>query len=199
MRYINQANLALCVLLLSGCSLFQPIEPPSVPYSKTESLLLYKLEQWSLDGRLSITGRNDSWTANLDWQHSADKEQINLSGPLGQGATRIQLSQGIVTIDKGDGKPQSSKQPETFIAQQLGMDIPLQALRYWVIGLPSPNQDFVETATGFKQAGWLIDYKQMQSINGHTLPYKINVTNNQVKLKLVIDEWLLATVPAAAY
>jgi outer membrane biogenesis lipoprotein LolB len=77
-RYFNQANLVLCVLLLSGCSLFQPIEPPNVPYSKTESLQLYKLEQWSLDGRLSITGRNDSWTANLDWQHSADKEQINL-------------------------------------------------------------------------------------------------------------------------
>lgn len=178
-----------CIGLLSGCSLFQ-VEPPSVPYSKTASLPLYKLERWSLDGRLSITGRDDSWSANIDWQHSIDKEHIKLSGPLGQGATVIQLSKGVVTIDRGDGKVQSSNQPEAFINQKLGMFVPVQSLRYWVIGLPEPNRDFVETATGFKQSGWLIEYKQMQNVKMTTVPYKVNVTNDQVKLKLIIDEWL---------
>jgi outer membrane lipoprotein LolB len=181
---------ALSLLVLSGCSLF-PVEPISVPYSKTDILPLYKLERWSLDGRLSITGRNDSWAANMDWQHSIDKEQIKLSGPLGQGATLIQLSKGVVTIDRGDGKVQTSNQPEAFINQQLGLFVPVQSLRYWVIGLPEPNRDFVETPTGFKQAGWLIEYKQMQAVKASTMPYKINVTNDQVKLKLVIDEWIL--------
>lgn len=179
-----------CVLLLSGCSFFR-VEPPSVPYSKTAALPLYKLEQWTLEGRLSITGYNDSWTANIDWQHRLDNEQIKLSGPLGQGATLIQLTKGMVTIDRGDGKPQSSNQPEAFINQQLGMFVPVQSLRYWVIGLPEPNSDFVETATGFKQAGWLIEYKQMQNVKMNTVPYKLNVTNEQVKLKLIVDQWLL--------
>jgi len=178
------------VLLLSGCSFFT-VEPPSIPYSKTATLPLYKLQQWSFEGRLSITGRTDSWTANVDWQHSADKERVKLSGPLGQGATLIQLSKGIVTIDRGDGKVQTSNQPEAFINQQLGLFVPVQSLRYWVIGLPEPNQNFVETATGFKQAGWLIEYKQMQAVKTTTMPYKINVTNEQVKLKLIVDEWLL--------
>jgi outer membrane lipoprotein LolB len=179
-----------CALLLSGCSFFQ-VEPPTVAYSKTATLPLYKLEQWTLEGRLSITGRNDSWTANIDWQHKPDNEQIKLSGPLGQGATLIQLTKGMVTIDRGDGKPQSSNQPEAFINQQLGMFVPVQSLRYWVIGLPEPNSNFVETATGFKQAGWLIEYKQMQNVKMNTLPYKLNVTNEQVKLKLIVDQWLL--------
>lgn len=178
------------MVLLSGCTLF-PVEPLTVPYSKTATLPLYKLEKWTLEGRLSITGRNDSWTANLDWQHSQNKEQIKLSGPLGQGATLIQLTNGMVTIDRGDGKPQSSNQPEAFINQQLGMFVPVQSLRYWVIGLPEPNTDFVETATGFKQGGWLIDYKEMQNVKANTLPYKLNVTNEQVKLKLIVDQWLL--------
>ena len=179
-----------CVLFLSGCSFFIT-EPPSVPYSKTATLPLYKLEQWTLEGRLSITGRDDSWTANINWQHGLDKEKIKLSGPLGQGATLIQLSKGMVTIDRGDGKPQSSNQPEAFINQQLGLFVPVQSLRYWVIGLPEPNSHFVETATGFKQAGWLIEYKQMQNVKMNTLPYKLNVTNEQVKLKLIVDQWLL--------
>jgi len=177
-------------LALSGCSLF-PVEPPAVPYSKTATLPLYKLEQWSFEGRLSITGRTDSWTANTDWQHTVDKERIKLSGPLGQGATVIQLTKGVVTIDRGDGKVQTSDQPEAFINQQLGMFVPVQSLRYWVIGLPEPTQAFTETATGFKQAGWLIEYKQMQAVATTTMPYKINVSNEHVKLKLIIDQWLL--------
>lgn len=179
-----------CVLLLSGCSFFT-VEPPSIPYSKTATLPLYKLEKWSFEGRLSITGRTESWTANIDWQHGFDKEKIKLSGPLGQGATHIELGKGVVTIDRGDGKAQTSNQPETFINQQLGLSVPVQSLRYWVIGLPEPTQNFVETATGFKQAGWLIEYKQMQAVKTTTMPYKINVTNEQVKLKLIVDEWLL--------
>lgn len=178
--------LILASLLLTGCALF-PTEP-SIPYSKTSSAL-YKLDNWSLDGRLSISNSQDSWNANVDWQHSANNEQIKLSGPLGQGATIIRLSKDSVTIDKGDGKPQSSTQPQQFINQQLGMFVPVASLRYWVIGLPEPNVDFVETPTGFKQAGWLIDYKQMQTLKTNTVPYKINVSNEQVKLKLIIDEW----------
>ena len=176
-------------LLLSGCSLF-PVEP-TVPYSKTASLPLYKLNYWALDGRLSISNSNDSWNANMDWHHTTEKEQIKLSGPLGQGATVIELKQGVVTIDRGDGKVQTSNQPEQFINQQLGMFVPVNSLRYWIIGLPEPNSNFVETTTGFKQAGWLIDYKQMQNVKMNTLPYKLNVSNEQVKLKLIIDEWQL--------
>lgn len=179
----------LYLLLLSGCSLF-PVEP-EIPYSKTAILPLYKVNQWSFEGRLSLTGRNDSWTANMDWQHSPDKERIKLSGPLGQGATVIQLTKGVVTIDRGDGKVQTSNQPETFINQQLGMFVPVQSLRYWVIGLPEPTQTFVETTTGFKQAGWLIEYKQMQAVNKIAMPQKVTVSNEQVKLKLIIDQWLL--------
>ncbi len=179
----------LASLLLTGCSLF-PTEP-TIPYSKTASLPLYKLNNWTLDGRLSISNSQDSWNANMDWQHTADNEQIKLSGPLGQGATVIRLTQDNVTIDKGDGKPQTSNQPQQFINQQLGMFVPVASLRYWVIGLPEPNIDFVETPTGFKQAGWLIDYKQMQTVKTNTVPYKIHITNEQVKLKLIIDDWQL--------
>lgn len=181
---------AFCLSLLSGCSLF-PTEEPIIPYSKTAILPLYKVNQWSFEGRVSLTGSDDSWTANMDWQHSHDKEKIKLSGPLGQGATVIQLTKSGVTIDRGDGKVQTSNQPEAFINQQLGLFVPVQSLRYWVIGLPEPTAAFVETATGFKQAGWLIEYKQMQVVKSIAMPQKVTVSNEQVKLKLIIDQWLL--------
>jgi len=184
----------LMVLMLSACSTV-PVEP-EVHYSKFEREHLYKLEQWSFEGRLALTGKNDSWSASINWGHRPDDEKIKLSGPLGQGATVIQLTGDLVTIDRGNDQVQSSTQPEAFINQQLGMFVPVHSLRYWVVGLPEPTSAFVETATGFKQAGWLIEYKQMQPIDDLSMPRKITITNEQVKLKLIIDQWVLNVAKA---
>ena len=177
------------VLALSGCAT-TPVEP-EVHYAAMAREQLYKLEQWSFEGRLALTGKNDAWSANINWGHRPDDEKIKLSGPLGQGATIIQLTGDLVTIDRGDDKPLSSTQPEAFINQQLGIFVPVRSLRYWVIGLPEPTSAYVATATGFKQAGWLIDYKQMQPVDNQSMPHKITVSNEQVKLKLIIDQWIL--------
>ena len=182
------------MLMLSACSTV-PVEP-EVHYSKLAREHLYKLERWSFDGRLALTGKNDSWSASINWGHQPDDEKIKLSGPLGQGATVIQLTGDFVTIDRGNGQAQSSTQPEEFINQQLGMFVPVHSLRYWVVGLPEPTSAFVETATGFKQAGWIIEYKQMQPVDNQSMPRKITVTNEQVKLKLIIDQWVLNVAKA---
>ncbi len=175
--------------MLAGCTT-APVAP-EVHYAATAREQLYRLERWSFEGRLALTGKNDSWSASINWGHKSDDEKIKLSGPLGQGATIIQLTGDLVTIDRGDDKPQSSTQPEAFINQQLGMFVPVRSLRYWVIGLPEPTSPYIATATGFTQAGWLIDYKQMQSVDKQSMPHKITVSNEQVKLKLIIDQWVL--------
>jgi outer membrane lipoprotein LolB len=175
------------VLILTGCSTV-PLEQ-EVRYSKIAREHLYKMEQWSFDGRLSLTGKNDSWSASINWWHRTKEEKIKLSGPLGQGATIIKLSGSSVTIDRGDGKQQTSEHPEEFVNQQLGMFVPVRSLRFWVIGMPEPTTAFVETVSGFSQGGWLIEYKQMQSTDNQSMPRKIFVTNGEVKLKLIIDQW----------
>ena len=182
------------VLMLSACST-APVEP-EIHYSKIAREHLYKLERWTFDGRLALTGKNDSWSASINWGHRPDDEKIKLSGPLGQGATVIQLTGDLVTIDRGDDEVQSSTQPEEFINQQLGMFVPVRSLRYWVVGLPEPSSAFVETGTGFTQGGWLIEYKQMQQVDDQSMPRKISVTNERVKLKLFIDQWVLNVAKA---
>ncbi|MDD1632994.1 MAG: lipoprotein insertase outer membrane protein LolB [Methylococcaceae bacterium] len=182
------------VLMLSACTI-APVEP-EIHYSRIAREHLYQMERWSLEGRLALTGKNDSWQASINWGHRPDDEKIKLSGPLGQGATVIQLTGNLVTIDRGDDEVQSSTQPEEFINQQLGMFVPVRSLRYWVVGLPEPSSAFVETATGFTQGGWLIEYKQMQQVDDQSMPRKISVTNERVKLKLFIDQWVLNVAKA---
>ena len=186
---VRRSLVGILVLLVSGCSSV-PIELEG-HYGLQAKESLYKLARWSFEGRVAITGKKDAWQANINWTHTEDKEEIKLAGPLGQGATLIQLAGDRVTIDRGDNKPLTSTQPEQFINQQLGLFVPVKSLRYWVIGIPEPSSRFSLTPTGFTQAGWLIDYKQMQSINNSAMPYKITVSNEQLKLKLIIDQWVL--------
>jgi outer membrane lipoprotein LolB len=174
--------------LVSACSSVS-VEPGAA-YSMQARQRLYGLDEWSFDGRLAIASQNDSWSANLNWRHAPGQDDMKLSGPLGQGTTIVRLTDKAVSIDQGDGKVQTSEQPEAFVIQQLGIFVPIQSLRYWVIGLPEPAQDFVETIDGFSQGGWLVSYKQMQVANGNSMPHKMSVGNSHVKLKLIVDQWI---------
>ncbi len=185
-----KATWLLCVTLLPGCSQFTAA-PPEMTYSKAVSRELYQMEPWSLEGRVALTGGQDSWTADLAWVHQRDDERIKLSGPLGQGAVMIHLAGNVVTVAQGDGKIQSSNDPEGFIDQQLGVFVPVTSLRYWVLGLPEPNRDVEEAGNGFRQSGWTVAFQAMQTVGQWLLPRKMSVTNDRVKLKLIIDQWNL--------
>lgn len=176
------------IFLLSACSV-APVEP-DMHYSRAAMSRLYEVEHWSFEGRLALTGKNDSWSANISWDHSPELERIRLSGPLGQGTVVISLTGNGVTIDRGSGDVQTSTQPEEFINQQLGMFVPVRSLRYWVVGLPEPSRSYKDMEGGFNQSGWLSEYKQMQFVNNDgAMPHKMTVMNSQVKLKLIIDHW----------
>lgn len=190
LRFKEKLIVWIClVFLMSGCSLV-PVEP-DMHYSRATRSHLYELEHWSFEGRLALTGQKDSWTANISWEHGPEEERIKLSGPLGQGTVVIQLTGNVVTIDRGGDDVQTSTHPEEFINQQLGLIVPVQSLRYWVVGLPEPAQSFQETAVGFNQARWLNEYKEMQAVDGESMPRKMAVMNDQVKLKVIIDHWVL--------
>jgi len=180
-------------LFLTGCATI-PEKPLSV-YSSRQRQYIYGLEYWSFEGRLAVSGPKDSWSANVVWDHSPLEEKMKLTGPLGQGAIIIQLKGDKVLIDRGQGDVFSSDEPEKFISHELGAFVPLKSLRYWAVGVPELGKDFHEIGEGFSQDGWLVEYKQMQPIEGSgVMPQKISVTNGQVKLKLYVDGWKLIHV-----
>ncbi len=188
-QMVKKTALYLFILMASSCAMETVVQ--ETPYSKFSRESLYNLEHWSFDGRLGLTNGKESWQANINWQHKPNDEEMKLSGPLGQGAIVIKLTGEKVTIDRGNAKIQTSSQPEAFISQQVGMFVPVHSLRYWVIGVPEPGISFIDTPVGFRQSGWLIEYKQMQRVNERNMPRRVTVANERVKLKIMIDQWAL--------
>ncbi len=182
--------LLMGILALPACSTISTT--PEIAYQPTTvQNELYDLQRWAFEGRIAITGKNDAWSANINWEHSPTEDLIKLSGPLGQGGALIQLNASGVTIDQGGGDVKSSTDVENFINQQVGLAVPVNSLRYWVVGLPDKSQTAGTIENGFEQVGWKNQYKTMQPVGSYVLPRNMTVTSETVKLKLFIDQWIL--------
>ena len=175
-------GIVLLLLLLTACATTELTDR----FSIEKMLPLSELKQWSFEGRLSVVGQPVIF---VSWHHAVDHEQLKLSGPLGQGATTIDLTPNKIMIDKGTGEVLISDQVEAFLFEKTGVPIPVQSLRYWVMGLPLPSQAYQMTDNGFVQTGWLVEYKQLQAVGAAYMPAKIFASNAQNKIKLIIDQW----------
>ena len=181
--------LIFAILALPACS---SVTTKDIAYQPSSAQsVVYDLQRWAFEGRIAITGKNDAWSANINWEHSPTEDLIKLSGPLGQGGALIQLNASGVTIDQGGGDVKSSTDVENFINQQVGLAVPVNSLRYWVVGLPDKSQIANVSENGFEQEGWKNQYKTMQPVGNYVLPRNMTVTNEAVKLKLFIDQWIL--------
>lgn len=177
----------LIVFYLTACTSV-PVET-NLEYSIAPRKNLYDQPRWAFEGRLAVSSAKDSWSANIAWDHVPQEEKLRLAGPLGQGAVLIMLSDGKVTIDRGKGDVLFSDDPEGFINRELGVFVPVGSLRFWVLGLPEPLIAYQLVGQGFVQGGWLVEFKQMQFIDGRSMPQKIEINKQGVRLKLFVDSW----------
>ena len=150
---------------------------------------LYKKKAWSFSGRMSVTGENDVVTANIDWKHQFKKEVINLSGSFGLGRTRLILTENSVEIYLDGNRVRHVGNVDDILSAELGIAVPVSALKYWVLGITDPGTDYEEVVRGFVQHGWRVSYLQMQANGDYELPRKISVEQGRTKLKLIIDNW----------
>lgn len=172
---------------MAGCDLIRTEDVKA--YSRANLSYLYSQKKWLFEGRMVLISQQDSWSAQMIWNHDADLEKVKLVGPLGQGGLVISLAKGKVRIDKGSGNVFESNEPAELVARETGIIIPIESLRYWVLGLPDPLQSFHDTDGGFVQLGWLCEFKQIITSNLGLVPKKILISNDKVRMKLIVDKW----------
>lgn len=181
--------LLLMGALLSACS--------SAPRAEANSdwLLqrnqLQELESWGLRGRVNVRYDNDSDTPNIRWQQQDADYQITLWGTFNVGTTIINGRPGYVTL-QSNGDTLSASSPEDLILQQLGYELPVSHLEYWIRGLPSPDSDSradlsfneLNQLTSIAQAGWDIDLIDPRQYGSISLPRRVELRREQNNISL---------------
>ncbi|MBQ0795751.1 lipoprotein insertase outer membrane protein LolB [Zhongshania sp.] len=171
----------IATLLIGACA-----TPPKPPIN-SES------ETWQLQGKIGLWYNNKQESATIDWsQCNTERGRIRLSGPLGSGGIELSADQaGATLIQNGETTHADSIEE---LASRAEWPLPVDALRYWVRGRPTPTEKLdgrVNTNGQLEelaQIGWQITYQYRTPF--HQLPNRITANSANTKLTLIVSEWL---------
>jgi len=187
---------AILILALSGCATERGIALPEMNDWQTRQAILAGLDDWSFSGRIGVKSTDDGFNGRLRWRQQADDFDASLSGPLGAGAVRIEGSSRGLTVYDGEGIVTELDDPERDLKLRYGWTIPVESLRYWVLGVPDPRQpadvDFGEDGqvSRLVQGGWTAEISQYREGGGQLMPRRITAENGDSRVRLVIDSWV---------
>ncbi|TWC30234.1 outer membrane lipoprotein LolB [Pseudomonas sp. SJZ079] len=153
------------------------------------------LDAWQISGKVGIRAPKDSGSGTLFWLQRQDYYDIRLSGPLGRGAARLTGRPGAILLEVANQGRYKAASPEALLQQQLGLNLPVSHLLWWIRGLPSPNSKSRLTLDGdsrlaqLRQDGWEVDYLSYAEQNGFWLPERLKLNGHDLQVTLVIKDW----------
>ncbi len=159
--------------------------------------VLSAITTWEFTGRIGVRDANESQNSSIRWRQNNDDYVINLWGALNAGATEITGTPGEVVLIQEGEIPLSAASAEDLVYQQLGYELPVTQLRYWVKGIPAPNSQgqtsFNEEnhLIALSQDGWEIQYMAYTNYDTESLPTRIRIEKPPLRLDFVRLNWNL--------
>lgn len=153
------------------------------------------LSEFSLTGRVAVRYEDQGFSANLRWQHAPQSDDLLILSPLGQGLAQITRDAAGVTLQTSDRRQLQAADAEQLTQQALGWRLPLRGLGSWAVGAPAPGEvsNLQRDARGhtlsFEQDGWHIAYDGYQTVDGFSLPTRLELTRPDLEIKLIVDAW----------
>ncbi|WP_191485721.1 lipoprotein insertase outer membrane protein LolB [Pseudomonas sp. FEN] len=187
------------IALLAGCAGFgarESVEGHGDPalWAKHKQQLS-SLDGWQINGKVGIRAPKDSGSGTLFWLQRQDYYDIRLSGPLGRGAARLTGRPGQVTLEVANQGRYAATSPEALLQEQLGWELPVSHLVWWIRGLPAPdsksrlNLDNDSRLATLEQDGWQVEYLSYSQQNGYWLPERVKLHGRDLDVTLVIKDW----------
>jgi outer membrane lipoprotein LolB len=183
--------MVLCSAVLAACATTRPRPAPAAADWERRVGDLQKLAAWQLDGRAAVAVGTQGWQAALNWRQRGGSAEVHLSGPLGVGAMVLKRTPDGISLN---GQPPS----DAVLAQlqdRLGFDLPLDHLRFWLLGVPDPSAAFEVTrndqdrAMRLAQDDWSIDYDRYMPVDGDLLPARLVLSREGVRVRIAVDRW----------
>ncbi len=178
-----------CCAVLAGCVGVRPALAP-LPWDQRLADL-QRSSAWQLDGRAAVAMGKQGWQASLDWRQRGAASEVRLSGPFGAGALLLKVTPAGLSIN---GAPPSDA-VAAQLKDRLGFELPLDNLRYWLLGVPDPSAAFDLTrndqdrALHLTQAGWSIEYDRYLPNNGDLLPTRLVMSRADARVRIAVDHW----------
>lgn len=194
----RRALAGLVLLALCGC-VARSLEPLSEPLPDDWAArrgLLQQQRDFALRGRVALAAADQGFAAGVRWVQRGAAAQIRLDGPLGMGAVTIETDGAALRVTTGRGERLDGEAARLELERQLGFALPLDALRYWVRGLPMPDVPATEwleegrpRLARLEQQGWTVEYLEYQPAPAEHRPRRLAASATGARVRMLIESW----------
>ena len=185
-RLPGRAVLAgLLLVLVAGCASVRPL-PPRPERSN--------IPAFTLDGRISVRQGERPYASRIEWTHAADSDRIFLVGPLGQGLAELSRDSAGARLVTAERKTLTAPDWSALAEDLLGIPLPLSGVVRWIAGAVEPTaRDAMGRPQTALEQGWVIRYVEYESTAADALPVQIELTRDDIDVRIRIDQWQLQT------
>lgn len=177
---------SLCGLwLLSGCATI-------APGSAVTDV------EFIVQGKLLLTLADEKTALQFSWQQNQDDYVIDVWGAFGQGRTQLRGTGKKMQVMRGQ-KVIVAGPPELVMQQQLGWSMPVEAMRYWILGQPQPNIRFADYAIDeaqssvrFRQSSWAVSVVLVNGANTarqDPQPKQVELIRDDVAVRVKVSKY----------
>lgn len=199
-------------MLMSGCATWRGASEPAGGVGTALHPLAERTpERWRAIGRIAASAGEGRWRGSFDWRQTGEQYRLDFSGPMGQGALRIEREpNGGVMMTTAEGERTRAATPEALLRETLGWDLPVTSLRHWITGRARPGaavDGHVLDRSGryleLRQQQWRLRYQyELDEEEGGgpyvqgsdadaLLPARLLLESGEVRVRIVVREWRL--------
>jgi len=178
------------VALLAACVTQPPELPPDVAP---------QVDRFELGGRVAVKLDGRGYSARLRWRHVADSDAIWLYSPVGSTIATLTADGELATLVTSEQETYQSADVQSLTRDVLGWDLPLNGLKYWVLGRVDPGlrvetieRDEQLRIRHLVQGGWDINFVGYEP--ERSLPSSMVLRFGDLRMRLLIDRWNVATL-----
>ncbi len=202
-KFIQFSFLLTLALLLNGCaSLLDSSKTPILyPQEVTErNQQMLAITDWKISGKIAFIHPEEKTSATINWQYltSTSSQRLDLTTYLGINVLHLSSKDNIHTI-KVDGNTFQGTNLAQLLHSLTGYTLPTDALTYWLKGLTYQKSDVIEydqntklptrLISNYQDRSWQINYSHYKNINQHQLASKITIKQQELTIKLAINQW----------
>jgi len=196
---LRPVSFACAVLAIAGCSQFASLEERQQAQALwvSQQQVVAQYSDWDMHSRAFIKFEGGAYNISFRWQRDPDSFMLLLEAPFGQGVFRIESEPGEpYRLKLPDGRIFENLSAEALLEDVIGWSLPIGGLDYWIRGMPRPGSDYshrVRTdgrTRSIKQDQWDISYLDyFEQQEDSRLPRKIELANDTITVRLVVERW----------
>ena len=99
-----------------------------------------EISDWALHGRLALSNGRDGGSGQLTWRQGLQEAELRFIGALGRGSWRLQVTAEQAELETAESGLLRAPDVGSLVRDHLGWEIPVDSMRYWVVGMRDPER-----------------------------------------------------------